>query len=251
MAIVDFVIQPPVIAHRGASAYAPENTLAAFLKAKELGIQWVEFDVMLTKEGEVVVIHDETLDRTTNCQGRVCDFSFDYISTLDAGSWFNKSFAQEKILSFKQLIDFLAEHHLAANVEIKAQQGQEEKTVKNVLKNLADHWQPFMLPPLVSSFSLDILRFVRRYSATCWLGLLMDEWHEDWERICDELSCISVNVNHQILTPQRAQQILATQRKILCYTVDDPARAHELFSWGVHAVFSNMPDRIVNNQLHH
>src|SRR5438552_7543288 len=86
-----------IIAHRGASALAPENTLAAFHKAKEIGAKWVEFDCMLASCGEVVVIHDETLDRTTNGLGRVIDYPYSYLKTLNAGSWFNPIFADEKI----------------------------------------------------------------------------------------------------------------------------------------------------------
>src|SRR5688572_22496951 len=90
---------PRVIAHRGASAYAPENTMAAFSRAHALGAQWIEFDVWLAACGEVVVLHDETLARTTNGYGRVTDFSYAALQPLDAGSWFGHQFRQEKILT--------------------------------------------------------------------------------------------------------------------------------------------------------
>ena len=89
---------PPVIAHRGASAYAPENTLAAFVKAAQLGIRWIECDVMQAACGEVIIFHDETLERTTNGKGDVDRYPYSYLQSLDAGSWFDPIFSGEKNL---------------------------------------------------------------------------------------------------------------------------------------------------------
>lgn len=238
-------IEPTVIAHRGASAYAPENTLSAFLKAKEFGAHWVEFDVMLTADHEVVVIHDEELDRTTNGSGRVCDYSYQDLKKLDAGSWFNPSFSGEKIPSLREVIAFLHKYQLAANIEIKAFPGQEDLTVKKVLSVVKQCWKTDMPVPFVSSFSLPVLRFVRQYSSTCLLGFLMDTWLSDWEMLCDELNCISVNINEKILTQENIKQIKATGRLVLAYTVNNLPRAQELFGWGVGAVFTDVPDKIL------
>src|SRR3990167_3541643 len=133
-------INPPVIAHRGASAYAPENTFAAFLKAKELGARWLEFDVMLAACGEVVVIHDETLNRTTNQSGLVDHATYADLKTLDAGSWFDPLFSTEIIPTLEMTIDFLYRHQLAANIEMKAPIGKEEITAKKVLDIIQAHW---------------------------------------------------------------------------------------------------------------
>src|SRR5438445_1086012 len=116
-----------LIAHRGASALAPENTLAAFRKAGEIGAKWVEFDVMLAADGEAVVIHDDTLDRTTNAKGNVCDYPYSYLQTLDAGSWFNPQFSHEKIPTLAEVIGVLRHCKLAANIEIKPSVGKEEE----------------------------------------------------------------------------------------------------------------------------
>lgn len=238
-------ISPPVIAHRGASAYAPENTLAAFLKAKQLGIRWVEFDVMLTSDGEVVVIHDETVERTTNGKGWVKEQTSAALKTLDAGEWFHPQFMGEKIPLLAEVIEFLYEHQLAANIEIKGSLGHETFLAKRVLEVVAQHWRSTMIPPLISSFSLPILHAVRTLSPTTQLGLLMHEWLVNWEVLADQLDCVSVNVNEKILTKERTQKIQSTGRAVLSYTVDDVRRAQELFSWGVNAVFSDCPDKIL------
>ncbi|HSW68814.1 MAG TPA: glycerophosphodiester phosphodiesterase [Gammaproteobacteria bacterium] len=230
-----------IIAHRGASVLAPENTLSAFRTAYEIGAKWVEFDVMLAACGEVVVIHDETLDRTTNGSGKVCDYPYSYLKTLDAGSWFNPAFSGEKIPTLAEVAKLLREYNLIANIEIKPFLGKEDETVKNVLNVINECWQPSNHPPLISSFSRKVLECVRQYSSTHYLALLMDEWELDWERYCNELNCIAVDVNHRILNQARVAEVKSTGRFLLSYTVDLPERAENLFDWGVDAVFSNCP----------
>jgi len=230
----------PIIAHRGASALAPENTLSAFRRAAEIGAKWVEFDVMLAACGEVVVIHDETLDRTTNGTGLVCDYPYDYLKTLDAGSWFNLAFLGEKIPTLRDVLRVLQDCHLLANIEIKPSKGQEEQTVKNVLEVTKQHWL-VNTPVLFSSFSYEVRSFVRKYSPTSLLACLMHEWQEDWQKASDELQCVAIDINHNILNPERIKEIKSTGRLLLSYTIDDPKRARELFSLGVDAVFSNCP----------
>jgi len=223
-----------IIAHRGASALAPENTLAAFQKAYEIGAKWVEFDVMLTACGEVVVIHDETLDRTTNGQGKVCDYPYSYLQTLDAGKG-------EKIPTLAEVIALLRHLKLAANIEIKPALHREEETVKKVLQVIKQYWHKEMKPPLISSFSRTVLEFVRKYSNTHFLAYLMQEWEMDWKKSCDELNCMTVHVHHNILTKARVDEIKSTDRFVLSYTVDDPNIAQRLFDWGVDSLFSNCP----------
>lgn len=230
---------PPILAHRGASFYAPENTLAAFRKAKKLGINWVELDVMLTADEEVVVIHDETVNRTTNGKGLVIGRSYDYIKSLDAGSWFDPIFSEERIPTLGEALQLFNELQLAVNVEIKAQRSHEELTVKKVLAAIQQQWQQEDSRLLISSFSVPILQYVRQYSANALLGLLMDKWLKDWQQLADSLDCVAVNVNQKLLTTERVTSIKNSGRQVLAYTVDELSRARELFSLGVDAVFSN------------
>lgn len=239
-------IQPPIIAHRGASLHAPENTLAAFRKAKELGLNWVEFDVMLTSDNEVVVIHDKTLNRTTTGKGKVFKKTLPYLQTLDAGSWFNQEFAEEKVPTLSATIDLLNQLDLAANIEIKTLKGKEELTVKKILQLITANWQNSTSPPLLSSFSLPLLKVLRKNSAEAVLGFLMDRWNKKWETICDTLNCSAVNTNYRCLTLDRVQKIKSTQRLLLAYTVNNAKVAQKLFSWGVDAIFSDCPSEILS-----
>jgi glycerophosphoryl diester phosphodiesterase len=238
-------IIPPVIAHRGASAYAPENTLSSFLKAKQLGINWVEFDVMLSADDRVIVIHDETIDRTTNGSGKVSELTWPFLQTLDAGTWFDPVFSGEKIPLLSDVIKLLNQYQLNANIEIKDLADRAELTVNKVLEVIEDHWDKNMNLPLISSFSLEVTQYVRKYSKTAKLGFLMREWLPDWQALCDQLNCISVHVNEKILTEERVKRIRSTDRAVLSYTINHRDRAQELFNWGVDAVFSDCPDKIL------
>lgn len=243
----DLSIDPPVIAHRGANVFAPENTLAAFLKAKELGLSWVEFDIQLSADNELVVIHDEDLVRTTSGQGRVMDYSYEYLKTLDAGTWFDPCFSQERILDLKTLLSFLYEHHLSANIELKSFQHCDDMLVQKLLEVLDQNH--FTSNPLISSFSIPVLKLVRKKSSHILLGFLMDQWQSNWEMVCDQLHCVAVNINHRLLTEKRVQVIKSTGRKVLAYTVNDEARARLLYSWGVDAIFSDCPLEIIHMKM--
>lgn len=237
---------PPVIGHRGACAYAPENTMASFIKAAQLGIKWVEFDVMQSADGMPIIFHDELLDRTTNGHGNVSEYSYSYLQSLDAGKWFNYLYSSECIPSLMTVIEFLQEAKIAANIEIKALPKHEERLVKCVMEKM----KPFLSMAnenfLFSSFSMDALHLLRKYSPECQIGLLLHEWEPDWHSVCNDLNCVSVHVNEKIMTENAAHKIKAMGKMLLCYTVNDPIRANQLFSWGVDAVFSDAPDRIVN-----
>lgn len=237
-------IDPPVIAHRGASAYAPENTLIAFIKALELGVKWIEFDVMQATDGEFFIFHDERLDRTTNSKGAVNQFAFSYLQTLDAGSWFHPTFASERIPSLKQAMELLANTKLSANLEIKPFPGQEEQMIVHLLQELADY-NLNDINILFSSFSIDVLKYLRKHAPHYSIGLLLHKWNPEWQTIAESLHCVSVHVNHKILTPKKATEIKNTGKLLLCYTVNDPKRALELYHWGVDAVFSDVPDKII------
>lgn len=243
---ITLTFKPPVIAHRGASAYAPENTIVAFTKAAQLGIKWVEFDVMLAACGEPIIFHDETLNRTTNAMGDIKNHSFAYLRTLDAGKWFDPIFSGERIPSLSQVLEFLKQNRISANVEIKPLPGQDEVTAIKALVFIEPLFPQPNASILFSSFSIESLRALRKYSPHCLMGLLLHEWEQDWEKHCMDLDCISVHVNQEIMTKEMAHKIKGMGKILLCYTVNDPLRAKELYAWGVDAVFSDYPDLIAN-----
>ena len=108
-----------VIAHRGASAYAPENTLASFALACTLGADWFELDCTLTRDGEVIVIHDDTVDRVTNGKGKVATLTLAELRRLDAGSWKSPQFAGERLPTLDEALALARDHHAGVYIEIK------------------------------------------------------------------------------------------------------------------------------------
>ena len=121
------------------------------------------------------------------------------------------------------------EHELSANIEIKALQNCNELVATKVLDILQKNSECFTSPPLISSFSQEVLQIIRENAGDFLLGFLMHEWEPDWEATCDELHCVSVNVNHRILNQTRVQAIQATHRQVLAYTVNNKRRAEQLF----------------------
>jgi glycerophosphoryl diester phosphodiesterase len=230
-----------LIAHRGASAHAPENTFAAFEKAEAMGAQWIEFDVMLSADGEAFVFHDETLNRTTNGQGQLGFVSSEYLSSLDAGSWFSKRYQQEKIPTFRETLAWFAQRSVQANIEIKPFPGRMQETTLAVISHLHLYWPQSKALPLVSSFDVEALRLCHSMVPELPLGLLLSEWRDDVLDLLDELGCVSVNVSRRIVTRQRVQQMKEKGYFVCVFTVNRRREAERYLQWGADAVFSNYP----------
>lgn len=231
-----------IIGHRGAAAYAPENTITSFRKAASLGCRFVEFDVMLSQDGEAFVFHDEQLKRTTNGVGYFGNSTSAYIRSLDAGSWFSKGFQGEKVPTFQEVIIWLAANNVQANIEIKPCPGTTEQTTCEVLSQLKEHWPNTKSLPLISSFEHSALYLCHEIVPEIPLGLLLHQWENDWLQKAQDLRCFSINVHHRILTKARVAAIKQQQYQVCAYTVNRKSIALKLFNWGVDAVFSDHPD---------
>lgn len=160
-----------VIAHRGGAGTAPENTVAAFRLAKEAGVTWVECDAVLLKDGEIVLHHDQTLERTTNGTGEIADRSLPYIQSLDAGTWFGPQFHGEPVPRLADALEVFEELDLHANIELKVHDDEGRKLAQGVAIRLNQSSSGGQRH-LVSSFSRPALREFRRVSATDPIALL-------------------------------------------------------------------------------
>ncbi|MDI1352893.1 MAG: glycerophosphodiester phosphodiesterase [bacterium] len=234
-----------VIGHRGACAYAPENTLASFDKALAMGCRLIEFDVMCSADGEPFIFHDDTLKRTTDGSGDLGLVASSYIDTLDAGSWFSKKFKGEKIPHFKEVLKWLSFSNMQANVEIKPYPGTVEQTTTKVLSHIHRYWPGDKALPLVSSFEWEALLLCRSIAPEMPLGLLLHEWDNDWLQKAKQLACYSVHFNRKILTAERVKAVKDQGFVVCAYTVNRKRLANKLFSWGVDAIFSDYPDLLI------
>ena len=247
---------PRVIGHRGACGYAPENTLSSFKKAAELGVKCVEFDVKLTRDGELVVIHDENLLRTTNGIGFVQNYTCSQLQQFDAGSWFNSNFLGEKILTLEELMIHLNQNKISTNIELKPELGQEQTIAEKTLELLYKFCKKppssqLYLTPLISSFSYESLAILRDRqiqaadnSVVFLLGKLFDKWGEDSLSKAHQLNCYSIHCADHLVTSALINDIKKEGFKVLVYTVNQLDRAQQLWDWGVDSVFSDYPDRL-------
>ena len=148
---------PRIFAHRGGGSLAPENTLAAIRIGQSLGYRAHEFDVKLSRDAIALLLHDETLERTTSGKGRAADLDWVELAQLDAGAWHSAAFAGEKLASFEEAARLLRSKHTLANVEIKPTPGLEVETGERVARDAARLWAGASVPPLLSSFSYEAL----------------------------------------------------------------------------------------------
>jgi glycerophosphoryl diester phosphodiesterase len=247
---------PTVIAHRGASAYAPENTLASIDKAAQLGFSWVENDVQRTKDGELVVIHDDSLQRTTNVEqvfpGRapwkVKDFTAAEIARLDAGSWYSPAYAGTRVPTLKDYMCRIEHNHEKLLLEIKNPElypGIEQQTLK-LLGN--DGWldHKHLGRLIVQSFSADSIRIVhelRPAVTTAYLGSPTVAQLHQYARYADlinpsygSLSQAYVSAVHAVDGPHDKPL------KVFTWTVNDAAAARRVVGYGVDGIITNKPD---------
>lgn len=236
---------PAVIGHRGAAAHAPENTLAGLSAADALGVRWVEVDVHLTRDGVPVLMHDPTLDRTTSGRGHVAHTNVEEISGLDAGSWFGSAFEDEPVPRLDAAVRFAAERGMGLNVELKPVKGRAAPLAEAVLACLDAAWPRPAPAPLLSSFDRAVLSSLGAAGTAYPLGYLTKTLPSGWRDEAEALGCRSVHIQHRNLTQRRADAVKSAGFSLLAYTVNDGKRAATLAEWGVDAVFSDAPDRLL------
>ena len=171
---------PPLIAHRGASADAPENTMAAFRLAADSGVTWVEFDVKLTHDGVPILMHDDTLDRTTGGKGTVADTNWADIQTLDAGSWFDKRFKDERVPHLVDVLRLCLERNIRPMIEIKPCPGRAQATTMVTLIEATKIWPRDHTSPVVLSFDTEVLGIAAKFQPHWPRGYSFEEWRTDW-----------------------------------------------------------------------
>jgi glycerophosphoryl diester phosphodiesterase len=235
-------LHPRIIGHRGGGTVAPENTLAGIRKAAEMGLGGVEFDVMLTADRIPVLIHDETLERTTSGQGHVAATSYAKLAALDAGGWLGPEYRGERVPDFERAAKLCVELGLWANVEIKPAAGFERDTAEIACRVVARLWAGASPKPLLSSFQGICLEVAQAEAPEFERGYLTDRIEHDWRDSARRLGCVSVHCNFQHLTAALADEVRRAGFGLLCYTVNDADTARRLFSWGVDAIFTDRLD---------
>jgi glycerophosphoryl diester phosphodiesterase len=230
-----------VIAHRGASGTRPENTLCAFRRAEALGAHMIELDVQLTRDGEVVVIHDWTLARTTDGRGRVASHTLAELRRLDAGAWFDPAYGGETIPTLREVLDAVS---LPVNVELKARgdDGLEARAFDVVQAAGAERRVVF------SSFHPQSLVRLRRRAADADIAVL-------WSRrrlllalqLAQGVRATALHIRNGAVAPGEVRAARDRGLEVRVWTVNDPGEFAPLASLGVGGLFTDFPERFLQS----
>jgi glycerophosphoryl diester phosphodiesterase len=224
-----------VIAHRGASRAAPENTLSAMKKAIEFGADYAECDVFQTKDGEIVLFHDEEMERTTGKEGMIWDYTLAELKGLEVGSWFKEEFRGEPIPTLREVIK-LVKGKIKLNIEVKIS-GNDPNIVQKVVDIIRS--ENFSQECMVTSFEKPVIEKVKEIAPEVITGFIFDEEHPpdifkgNWEYVCSK---------RNIVDEAFVQKAKQKGKRLNVWTVNYPAEMKKFIDLGVDGIITDVPD---------
>ncbi len=233
---------PLWLAHRGAGKLAPENTLAAFRVGAGFGFRAFECDVKLSRDGEAFLLHDDTLDRTTDGRGSPAGVDWADLARLDAGGWHSPPFAAEPLPRLAQIAGFCQANGCVLNIEIKPCPGVERVTGEVVAREAERLWAGAGVAPLLSSFKPDALEGARDAAPALPRALLLDELWAGWPEAADALGVAAVITNWRLMDSALVQRLHAKGWRALVYTVNDAPIAERLIADGIDGIITDRVD---------
>lgn len=232
-----------IIAHRGASGYAPENTLAAFQKAIDMGVDGFELDVQLTKDNKLVIHHDFELGRTTTGSGFIKDLNLNYIKSQDAGSWFGDEFKGEVVPTLSEFFDLIPTGYLI-NIEIKSIGIDDRDVAKFVVEEIVKHGREEDC--IISSFNHKILADILKLNDKIRVGALIYSRLLYLEEYFKMLPVYSAHLAVQNTDYEIIKNMHLNGYKVFVWTVNDKNTANLLKSLDIEAIITNYPDILDN-----
>jgi len=236
-----------IIAHRGASGYAPENTIAAFKKAIEMKADGIELDVHLTKDGRLAVVHDEKLGRTSNGKGLIMDYTFEELRMLDFGSWYSPEYENERIPALEEVMELTEGWHGILNIEIKAvprlfKNGIEDNVI-SIIKNYNRESNV-----IVSSFNHDILARIKNKAPEIKVGILYSHVLASPWKYAVDIGAYAIHPEFKTVTAETVACCHKYNIAVNCWTVNNPDDIKLMASMNVDNIITNYPD-IARNLL--
>jgi len=232
--------QPWVIAHRGASGHAPENTMAAFRRAVELGARFIETDLQMTRDAVFVAMHDYTVERTTNGRGAVRDLTLAQVAELDAGKWFDRSFMGERVPTLDQILSFAREADIVLYLEIKYEVAYGlHHSLAAELTSQGDAARVVLL-----SFDPTTLDGIRQFDRTLMTGLLVDDLHPDSVKLAVGVGARQFCPRADVVTPELVAEAHQADLQVATWTANKPDQMRRLILAGVDGVMTDFPDRL-------
>ncbi|MBC7601137.1 MAG: glycerophosphodiester phosphodiesterase [Ramlibacter sp.] len=233
---------PRWIAHRGAGKLAPENTLAAFRLGASYGYRMFECDAKLSSDGVPFLMHDSTLERTTNGRGTGGDHPWSELSQLDAGSWHSRSYAGEPLPTLEALARYCIRNGLMLNIEIKPTPGIEERTGEVVAALAQRLWAGETVQPFLTSFQPQALEGAQKSAPSLPRGLLLDTLWKGWLETALTLDCAAVVCNQNLWDVSSVTQAKSAGFRCLSYTVNDEWAAERLVALGTDGIITDRVD---------
>ncbi|MEW5887412.1 MAG: glycerophosphodiester phosphodiesterase [Pseudomonadota bacterium] len=227
------------IAHRGAGKERPENTLAAFQHGWDCGFAMFECDVKLSADGVPFLLHDDTLERTSNGVGAADALPWAALVQLDAGSWHSSACAGERLPTLAQVAAFCLARGAALNIEIKPMPGQERATGSAVALAARALWQGQRVPPLLSSFQPAALQAAQQAAPELPRALLLETLWRGWQQEAQRLGCVAIVCQHRLPDAALMQQARAQGWRVLCYTANSADDVQRLRALGVDGLISD------------
>jgi len=235
-----------IIGHRGASAVAPENTMAAFREAITVGADGIEFDVRLTRDGVPVVIHDSTLRRTGGLNKRVAELSSEEITKIDVGSWFAPHFANETVPSLRELFTLFQSNNATLYLEMKCDSPAEYKPLAEACCRMIEEYC-FKERVVVECFQLAALEILKEIDSGIKTAALFDRVFTDRSVItrATEIGAMAVALHHRLARKELVEKSKQAGLHVAVWTVDDPAWVQIARDIGIDGLITNNPARML------
>ncbi len=235
-------MRPIIVGHRGVSGHYPENTKVSIEAAISMGLEWIEVDVQPTKDRQLVICHDHTVDRCSNGEGRVDQHTLEELKQLDFGSWFSSDFAGEEILTLSELFAIVKVSNIKLNLEIKLDTDCAEEVVTSVAQLLSEH-QIDDESIILSSFNPQVMRALGEQCSEYKLGMICDKLSSDVFALLKTINAYSCHLNYKHITDSDLNQLSEIGCAAWCFTVNDPISFPLLDK--VNAIFSDYPERFM------
>lgn len=227
--------------HRGLASVAPENTLAGLEAAHQHGFRWVEIDVQLTQDNQLVLFHDKHLERCTNGRGQLRQHSWQQLSQLDAGRWFSPEFAGERLVLLSDYLMRATQLNIKVNIELKLHSASDALPLAKRVCQVLEQGQVDCAQLLISSFNIATLAYLQQQLASIQRALLVKRIPDNWQILLQTLGCQALHCDYHYLTQPQAHEVIQAGYQLNCYTVNDPLQAETLAQWGVNMIFTDKP----------
>ncbi|HLR62477.1 MAG TPA: glycerophosphodiester phosphodiesterase [Lentibacillus sp.] len=233
-----------IFAHRGASKYAPENTMAAFSLAYQQGADGIETDVHLTKDHTPVLMHDERINRTTNGTGYIKNYMFDQLQQLDAGSWFSSEFTGLRVVSLDEFLEWIHDKPLYLNIELKNNK-IDYNNLESIVYDRVSHYR-LLHRTTLSTFNPIGIERIKHLDRNISTALLTSKRVKNLASAANDLGANAVHIKYRLLNRLLIDQCHHEDMAVRVYTVNRPRRMLHCFAMGCDAIFTDIPETAIH-----